>query len=76
MSMPDCARTTPVTPPTLNKKMNPNEKRIGAFNSIELPHRVASQLKILIPVGIAITIVAAVKYILRKRAQQCASVRI
>jgi len=61
MSIPDCASTTPVTPPTVNKKIKPNAKRIGAFNSIELPHKVASQEKILIPVGIAITIVAAVK---------------
>lgn len=29
---------------------------------MELPHNVASQLKTLIPVGIAITMVAAVKY--------------
>jgi hypothetical protein len=61
MSIPDCASTTPVTPPTVNKKMNPKAKRIGAFNSTVLPHKVASQLKIFIPVGIAITIVAAVK---------------
>jgi hypothetical protein len=61
MSIPDCAKTTPVTPPTVNKKINPNANKIGAFNSTELPHKVASQLKILIPVGIAITIVAAVK---------------
>jgi hypothetical protein len=55
------ASTTPVTPPTQNKKINPSAKRIGAFNSTELPHKVASQLKILIPVGIAIIIVAEVK---------------
>jgi hypothetical protein len=61
MSIPDCASTTPVTPPTVNKKMNPKAKRIGAFNSTVLFHKVASQLKIFIPVGIAITIVAAVK---------------
>jgi len=45
----------------VNKKMNPNAKKIGAFNTTELPHKVANQLKILIPVGIAIIIVAAVK---------------
>jgi hypothetical protein len=61
MSIPDCAKTTPVTPPTVNKKINPNANKIGAFNSTELPHKVASQLKILIPVGMAITMVAAVK---------------
>ncbi len=33
------------------------------MNSIEPPHMVAIQLKILMPVGTAITMVAAVKYI-------------
>jgi len=47
-SIPELAKTTPVTPPTVNKKINP-------------PHRVANQLNILIPVGIAIIMVAAVK---------------
>jgi hypothetical protein len=61
ISIPDCASTTPVTPPTVNKKMKPIANRIGAFNSTELPHKVASQLNIFIPVGIAITMVAAVK---------------
>ena len=68
MSIPEFAKTTPVTPPTVNKKINPNANKEGAFNSRELPQRVASQLKILIPVGIAIIIVAAVKYIFGKRA--------
>jgi len=36
-------------------------KRPGVLKSIEPPHNVASQLNILIPVGIAIIIVAAVK---------------
>lgn len=54
MSIPEFASTTPVTPPTVNRKMNPRAKRIGAFSSTELPHKVASQLKIFIPVGIAI----------------------
>jgi hypothetical protein len=57
----DVNTTTPVTPPTVNKKINPKAKRIGAFSSMELPHKVASQLNIFIPVGMAITIVAAVK---------------
>ena len=37
----------------MNKKINPNANREGAFSSIELPQRVANQLKTLIPVGIA-----------------------
>ena len=62
MSIPELARTTPVTPPTVNKKIKPIAKRPGVLKSIEPPHKVASQLKIFMPVGIAITIVAAVKY--------------
>ena len=53
-SIPEFANTTPVTPPTVNKKMKPKAKKIGAFNTTELPHKVANQLNILIPVGIAI----------------------
>lgn len=54
MSIPELANTTPVTPPTVKRKMNPSANKDGAFNSRELPQRVANQLKILIPVGIAI----------------------
>jgi hypothetical protein len=61
ISIPELARTTPVTPPTVNKKIKPIAKSPGVLKSIEPPHRVASQLNILIPVGIAIIIVAAVK---------------
>ena len=61
ISIPELARTTPVTPPTVNKKMKPIAKSPGVLKSIDPPHNVASQLKILIPVGIAIIIVAAVK---------------
>jgi hypothetical protein len=52
---------TPVTPPTVNKKIKPKVNNIGAFKVKEPPHIVAIQLKILIPVGTAIIIVAAVK---------------
>jgi len=41
--------------------MNPRAKSRGVLKSKDPPHRVASQLKILIPVGTAIIIVAAVK---------------
>ena len=44
--------------------MKPTANSMGVRNSIEPPHIVAIQLKILIPVGTAITIVAAVKYAL------------
>jgi hypothetical protein len=45
----------------VNKKINPMANSIGVFNCILPPHIVAIQLKILIPVGTAIIIVAAVK---------------
>jgi len=61
ISIPELAKTTPVTPPTVNKKMKPIANKPGVLKSIEPPHKVASQLKILIPVGIAMIMVAAVK---------------
>ena len=61
MSSPEFANTTPVRPPIVNRKINPIAKSIGVLNSILPPHMVAIQLKILIPVGTAIIIVAAVK---------------
>src|SRR3546814_8726452 len=65
MSTPPLASTTPVTPPTVNMKMKPSAQSIGVLKLSEPPHMVAIQLKILMPVGTAITIVAAVKYIFR-----------
>lgn len=44
--------------------MKPIAKSPGVLRSIEPPHNVASQLNILIPVGIAMIMVAAVKYAL------------
>jgi hypothetical protein len=47
----------------VNKNRNPKvNSTVGLFKSILPPHKVANQLKILIPVGTAIIIVAAVKY--------------
>lgn len=51
----------PVSPPIVNKKINPRTQSIGVSNLILDPCRVANQLNTLIPVGTAITIVAAVK---------------
>jgi hypothetical protein len=61
MSTPALANITPVTPPKVNKKINPREKIKGVLKSKEPPHIVANQLNTFIPVGTAITIVAAVK---------------
>lgn len=51
----------PVTPPVVNRKMNPRVHSMGAENDIFLPCSVASHLNTLIPVGTAIIMVAAVK---------------
>jgi hypothetical protein len=61
MSKPAFDKTTPVNPPIVNKTKNPPTQYIGVFNLILPPHNVAIQLKIFIPVGTAIIIVAAVK---------------
>jgi hypothetical protein len=45
----------------VKRKIKPFAKSIGVFNTIEPPNIVAIQLKILIPVGTAIIIVADVK---------------
>lgn len=55
-------RTTPVMPPTLNRKMKPLLHRIAGDRDTHDPYIVASQQKTLIPVGTAMIIVADVKY--------------
>ena len=60
-SIPELDKTIPVSPPKVNRKINPLAKSIGVFKTILPPNIVAIQLKILIPVGTAIIIVAAVK---------------
>jgi hypothetical protein len=61
MSIPEFDRIIPVRPPKVNKKMNPLANNIEVFITILPPYIVAIQLKILIPVGTAMIIVAAVK---------------
>lgn len=55
---------TKFNPPIVNKAKNPRVKINGVVNWIEPPYKVANHEKIFIPVGTAITIVAAVKYAL------------
>jgi len=55
------ANTIPVSPPTVNRKINPIAQTIGVVNLILPPYIVAIQLNIFIPVGTAIIIVAEVK---------------
>lgn len=61
MSREELASTMPVKPPMVNKKMKPRAQSIGGSHLIVPPCRVASQLKTLMPVGIAMIIVADVK---------------
>lgn len=62
MSREEFARTMPVSPPMVNRKINPRAHSIGGSHLIVPPCSVASQLNTLIPVGMAIIIVADVKY--------------
>jgi len=62
MSIDEFAKITPVSPPIVNRKTNPIAHSMGVSIDMCAPDIVANHLKILIPVGIAIIIVAAVKY--------------
>jgi len=55
-------KTIPVSPPTVNKKINPRAHNIGTSYLTFAPKIVASHLNTLIPVGTAMIIVAVVKY--------------
>jgi hypothetical protein len=61
MSSEELDKHTPVSPPIVNKKINPKTHSIGVVYLIFDPWIVANQLNTLIPVGTAIIIVAAVK---------------
>lgn len=62
MSSEEFAKTIPVRPPIVKRKIKPRAHSIGGSHLMVPPWRVASQLKTLIPVGIAMIIVADVKY--------------
>lgn len=61
MSREELAKTIPVRPPTVKRKMKPSAHIMAGDHLILPPWRVASQLKTFTPVGIAIIIVADVK---------------
>jgi hypothetical protein len=61
ISIPAFAKTTPVTPPIVNNKMNPNANNIGVLSWITPSQSVANHENTFTPVGTAITIVAAEK---------------
>lgn len=62
-STEELPRIIPVKPPIVNKNKNPVNQRTSGLNLLDfIPPNVASHLKILIPVGTAIIMVAEVKY--------------
>lgn len=61
MSNDELARTIPVNPPIVNRKINPRAHSKAGDHLMFPPWSVASQLKTFTPVGIAIIIVAEVK---------------
>lgn len=61
-STPEFAKTSPVNPPVVKIKMKPINYTMGVFKRIHPPpHKVAIQLKDLIPVSTAIIMAAAAK---------------
>ena len=62
ISREEFARTIPVRPPMVNRKIKPRAHSIGGSHLMMPPWSVASQLNTLMPVGMAIIIVADVKY--------------
>lgn len=62
MSRDELDSTIPVRPPIVKRKINPRAHSMAGDHLIFPPCRVASQLKTLTPVGMAIIIVAEVKY--------------
>jgi len=60
-SIPAFDRIIPVSPPVVNNNTKPTANNNGVVIEITPPQRVKIQLNTLIPVGIAIIIVADVK---------------
>ena len=62
ISSEEFAKTIPVRPPIVNRKMKPRAHSIGGSHLMVPPCSVANQLKTLMPVGMAMIMVADVKY--------------
>ncbi len=63
MSRDEFDSITPVTPPVVKRQINPRAQSMGVSNLlIWVPWMVASQLNTFTPVGMAMIMVAAVKY--------------
>jgi len=61
ISIEELDSITPVSPPKVKRNTNPILQSVEIFISSLAPENVASHLKILIPVGTAMIIVAEVK---------------
>jgi hypothetical protein len=61
ISIEELDKTTPVNPPTVNKKTNPIAHTIAGEKTIRAPYIIPNHLNTLIPIGTAIIIVAEVK---------------
>jgi len=61
ISREELDKTIPVRPPKVKRKINPKIHQIEEFFKDSLPYIVLNHLNTLIPVGIAIIIVADVK---------------
>lgn len=62
ISRDELAKMIPVSPPIVNRRINPRAHSIGGSYLKGAPWIVANHLNTLIPVGTAIIMVAAVKY--------------
>lgn len=62
MSNEEFARTIPVRPPMVKRKMKPRSHSIGGSHLMVSLCSVANQLKTLMPVGVVVIMVADVKY--------------
>jgi hypothetical protein len=62
MSIDELDKIIPVSPPIVNRKIKPSVQSMDGSNFRIPPLIEAIHLKILMPVGMAIIIVAAVKY--------------
>jgi len=61
ISIPEFDKIIPVNPPNVKRNIKPLANNIGVVKTMLPPNMVAIQLNILIPVGTAMIIVAAVK---------------
>ena len=67
------ASVTPVMPPTVNRAISPQAKSSGVLKRSDPPHIVASQLKILTPVGMAMSMLVPAMMVLNSEGKPAAN---